>query len=166
MTSISPTSTLRSPAAPRQAALSDAEQAEVRKLKARDTVVRQHEQAHLAAAGGLATSGASYSFQKGPDGVNYAVGGEVSIDTSKGGSPEETERRAQTLRAAALAPADPSAQDRSIAAEASRMEMQAAQELAQQARSAESGGATDRGAEIARYYGSAVAGSAGIDVQA
>jgi len=45
------------------------EQAEIRKLKARDQEVRQHEQAHLSAAGGLAVSAASFTYQKGPDGV-------------------------------------------------------------------------------------------------
>ena len=47
------------------------DQAKIDKLKARDLQVRQHEQAHLAAAGSLATSGASYTYQRGPNGVNY-----------------------------------------------------------------------------------------------
>ena len=64
-------------------------------LKARDTEVRQHEQAHLATAGGLAVSGASYTYQRGPNGVSYAIGGEVNIDTSPGGTPEETIQRAR-----------------------------------------------------------------------
>lgn len=111
--------------------LSAEDQKQVEKLKARDREVRQHEQAHLAASGGLATSGASFTYQKGPDGVSYAVGGEVSIDTSSGSTPEETIRRAQTIRAAATAPADPSGQDRAVAAQAAKMEMQARIELAQ-----------------------------------
>ena len=78
------------------------------KLKARDTQVRQHEAAHLAAAGGQATSGASYTYQKGPDGVSYAIGGEVGIDLSPGRTPSETIARARQVQAAALAPADPS----------------------------------------------------------
>lgn len=100
----------------------------IAKLKARDTEVRQHEQAHLAAAGGLAISGASYVYQRGPNGVNYAVGGEVQIDTSPGRTPEETIARAQAVIAAALAPAEPSGADLAVAAQA--------QQLAQQARSA------------------------------
>jgi hypothetical protein len=87
-------------------------------LKARDTEVRQHEQAHLATAGGLAVSGASYTYQRGPNGVSYAIGGEVNIDTSPGGTPEETIQRARTIQAAALAPAEPSGADRSVAAQA------------------------------------------------
>jgi len=102
----------------------------IAKLKARDTEVRQHEQAHLAAAGGLARSGASYTYQRGPDGVNYAVGGEVQIDTSPGRTPEETIARARTISAAALAPADPSGADRAVAAQALQLEQQARAELA------------------------------------
>lgn len=101
-------------------------------LKARDAEVRQHEQAHLAAAGGLAVSGASYTYQRGPNGVNYAIGGEVQIDTSPGATPEETIARAATIQAAALAPAGPSGADRAVAAQAQQMETQARAELAQQ----------------------------------
>ena len=109
--------------------LSDKAKAIVRSLQARDQQVRAHEQAHLAASGGLATSGASYTYQKGPDGVNYAIGGEVSIDVSAGRTPEETIARAITIRSAALAPADPSGQDRAVAAAASQLEQQARGEL-------------------------------------
>ncbi len=56
----------------------------------RDREVRAHEMAHLAAAGGLASSGATFTYQHGPDGVSYAIGGEVKIDTSSGSNPEET----------------------------------------------------------------------------
>ncbi len=113
--------------------LSDKAKALVRSLQARDQQVRAHEQAHLAASGGLATSGASYTYQKGPDGVSYAIGGEVSIDVSAGRTPEDTIARAATIRAAALAPADPSGQDRAVAAAASQMEQQAYAEVAAKA---------------------------------
>jgi len=105
------------------------DQAKIDKLKARDLQVRQHEQAHLAAAGSLATSGATYTYQRGPNGVSYAVGGEVNIDTSPGRTPEETIARARQIQAAALAPADPSGQDRSVAASAAQMAQQAQAEL-------------------------------------
>ncbi|MGW8393268.1 putative metalloprotease CJM1_0395 family protein [Pseudoduganella sp. HUAS MS19] len=105
------------------------DQAKIDQLKARDLKVRQHEQAHLAAAGSLATSGATYTYQRGPDGVNYAVGGEVNIDTSPGRTPEETIAKARQVQAAALAPADPSGQDRSVAARAAQMAQQAQVEL-------------------------------------
>ena len=106
------------------------EQAEIEKLRKRDQEVRTHEQAHMAAAGGLAKGGATLSFQRGTDGKQYAVGGEVNIDTSPvSGNPEATIQKAKQIRAAALAPASPSAQDRAVAASASAMEAQAQQEL-------------------------------------
>lgn len=82
------------PAASATTQLSKEALALIDKLKARDTEVRQHEQAHMAAAGGLATSGATFTYQRGPNGVNYAIGGEVNIDTSPGATPEETIQRA------------------------------------------------------------------------
>jgi hypothetical protein len=112
------------------------EAAEVRvveELKARDTEVRQHEQAHLAAAGQYAQGGPSYTFQQGPDGRRYAVGGEVKIDTSPvNGDPEATIQKANQIQAAALAPAEPSGQDRAVAAQAAQMAAQARQQLAEQ----------------------------------
>lgn len=122
----------RRPSAPASTqALSAEDEAVLRKLQARDREVRQHEQAHLAASGGLATSGARFSYQRGPDGVDYAVGGEVSIDTAPGRTPEETLQRARQVRAAALAPAQPSGQDLAVAAQAARMALDAQTELAQ-----------------------------------
>lgn len=95
------------------------EQRVIDQLKSRDREVRAHEQAHAAVGGALAGS-PSYEYQTGPDGKKYAVGGEVSIDVSKTNDPESTIRKMQTVRAAALAPAEPSSQDRKVAAEASR----------------------------------------------
>ena len=106
------------------------EQAEIAKLQKRDQEVRTHEQAHIAASGGLAKGKATFSFQRGADGKQYAVGGEVNIDTSPvSGNPEATIQKAKQIRAAALAPSDPSAQDRAVAASASAMEAQARQEI-------------------------------------
>ncbi|GJL62798.1 MAG: hypothetical protein NPIRA04_14520 [Nitrospirales bacterium] len=103
---------------------------ETAKLRARDKQVRAHEQAHSAAAGGLAKGGASFTYERGPDGRQYAVGGEVNIDTSPvPGNPEATIRKAQQIRSAALAPADPSSQDRAVAASTATLEAQARQEL-------------------------------------
>ena len=98
--------------------LSDEEKAVVEKLKVIDTKVRLHEQAHLSVAGDLATSGASYTYQQGPDGKQYAVGGEVNIDTSSEDTPEKTIDKMQRVIAAAMAPAEPSGQDYSVAAAA------------------------------------------------
>ena len=107
-----------------------AHQAELIKLRNRDREVRAHEHAHLSAAGGLATGGATFSFQSGPDGKLYAVGGEVSLDTSPvPNDPEATIQKAKQIRAAALAPANPSAQDRAVAASAAVLEAQARREI-------------------------------------
>jgi hypothetical protein len=113
-------------------ALSDEAQKEVQKLKQRDAEVRRHEQAHLAVAGQYARGGPQYTYQRGPDGQMYAIGGEVSIDTSPGRTPEETIAKAEIIRAAAMAPADPSGQDQSVAAAASKMETEARAEIAQE----------------------------------
>jgi hypothetical protein len=110
--------------------LSEEALAQIAKLKARDLEVRQHEAAHLAVAGALATGGPSFTFQKGPDGVNYAISGEVGIDVSPGSTPEETIARARIVQAAALAPATPSGQDLAVAAQARQLEQQAQTELA------------------------------------
>ena len=112
-------------------------QRQIAELAARDREVRAHEQAHVAAGGSLITSGPTYTYQTGPDRRRYAVGGEVGIDTSPvRGDPEATIDKARRIRAAALAPAEPSAQDRSVAARASQMESSARVELARQQREA------------------------------
>jgi len=112
--------------------LSDSQKAKVLELKRIDAEVKAHEQQHLAAAGGYATSGAQLSFVQGPDGKRYAVAGEVSIDSSSENSPELNLTKARIIKRAALAPANPSSADRSVAAAATQMEAQAAQELLSQ----------------------------------
>jgi len=100
--------------------------AEIRALQSRDDVVRAHEAAHIGAGAGVVTSGAQYSYQKGPDGKDYAVGGEVGIDLSPvAGNPRATLAKMETVKASALAPAQPSAQDQSVAAAAAQIEAQA-----------------------------------------
>ena len=106
--------------------------AKLAQLKARDTEVKAHEQAHLSAAGGHATGGASYTYEKGPDGHSYAVGGEVGIDLSKESDPNATIQKMQTIKRAALAPASPSSTDRQVAAQAAVKEAQARQEILQE----------------------------------
>jgi hypothetical protein len=105
----------------------------IAQLRARDAEVRAHEHAHIAAAGGVATGGARYIYIRGPDGKMYAVGGEVSIDTSPvPGNPEQTIEKARKIRRAALAPANPSSQDMRVAAQAVHMEQEARVELRKQ----------------------------------
>ena len=85
----------------------------------------------MAAGGGL-TSPASYTYERGPDNKMYAVAGEVGISTSEGNTPQESLNKAQTIRRAALAPADPSPQDLKVAAQATSMEMSARAEILQE----------------------------------
>jgi len=112
-----------------QKQLSDEEAKLVEQLKTIDQKVRAHEQAHLAAGGNLVRGGANFQYQKGPDGKQYAVGGEVQIDASPiPDDPEKTIQKMQQVRRAALAPSDPSPQDRKVAAESSQIEARAAME--------------------------------------
>lgn len=107
--------------------------AAVAQLKATDTAVRAHEAAHVTVGGAYVRGAANFTYQTGPDGSQYAIGGEVSIDTSPvPGNPEATIRKMGTVRAAALAPADPSAQDRAVAATAAQQAAAAQVELSQQ----------------------------------
>ncbi len=110
--------------------LTPEQKAVIAELRQRDAEVRSHEAAHKSAGGGLAGS-ATFTFQRGPDGQQYAIGGEVPIDVSPGTSPEETLNRARTVRAAALAPANPSDADRSVAVAATRLEANAYREMAE-----------------------------------
>lgn len=110
--------------------LTTEEYQELQLLKQRDTEVRAHEQAHIAAGGRYVTSSASYDYQTGPDGQRYAIGGEVGIDTSSvSGDPAATLEKARAVRRAALAPAEPSSQDLRVAASATNMETNALHEL-------------------------------------
>lgn len=110
--------------------LTDEERQQLDKLKQRDTEVRTHEQAHVSAAGALFRGGPFYTYQTGPDGRDYAVGGNVKIDTSPGRTPEETVMKAAQMQRAALAPAEPSGADRAVAAKAAQMQAEAQAEIA------------------------------------
>lgn len=102
----------------------------VAELKKTDRTVRAHEQAHVAASGQFVRGGAQLQFVRGPDGQNYAVGGEVRIDTSAiPDDPEATIRKMETVRRAALAPLRPSSQDQAVAASAGQAISQARAEV-------------------------------------
>lgn len=134
--------------------LSDEELAQVRALQQRDREVRAHEMAHVAVGGELVLRGAQFEYETGPDGIRYAVGGDVLIDTSPGRTPEETIEKAERIRATALAPADPSPQDRAVAAMAIQMALQAQVELAvQQREEAAEAQRTDEDAGTSRLTG-------------
>ncbi len=102
----------------------------IRQLAARDREVRRHEQAH-ARAGGSQAGSPSFTYQTGPDGRRYAIGGEVPIDTAPvPDDPEATIAKMAVVKAAALAPAAPSGPDRRIAAQAESTRLAAVAELA------------------------------------
>lgn len=107
-----------------------ADQQQIEQLAERDREVRAHEQAH-AAVGGQYAGSPVYDYTRGPNGRNYASSGHVKIDVSAiPGDPEATLQKAQTVRRAALAPAEPSSADRSVAAKASQMAVEARSEIA------------------------------------
>lgn len=62
--------------------LTDLEKKQVEELKRIDREVRNHEQAHLSAGGGIVVSGPTYQYQRGPDEKQYAICGEIQIDTA------------------------------------------------------------------------------------
>lgn len=129
--------------------LSNEEQAAVARLKQADREVRAHEQAHTSAGGPYVRGAAAYEYQKGPDGQQYAVAGEVSIDTSPADSPEATIAKMRIVQRAALAPVDPSPQDRSVASQAARVEAEAQRELLRTKESTSRGSNTD---PASRFY--------------
>lgn len=125
----------------------DDQRKRVEELKRIDERVRTHEAAHAAAAGGLA-QGTSFTTTTGPDGKQYATGGEVRIDISPiSGNPRATIAKMQVVRRAALAPVDPSGQDRAVAAAAAAAESQARAELTEAKSSQQTGKKTSPAGE-------------------
>lgn len=114
--------------------LSAADKRRVAELQQTDRNIREHEAAHLRAGAGVVTSGASFTYTKGPDDKQYAVSGEVSIDTSSEREPQSNIDKGERIQIAALAPRDPSPQDHRVAAVGSQMEAQGRSDLAVQQR--------------------------------
>lgn len=100
--------------------LDPAEQAVVNQLRARDSAVRQEEEAHAAAAGPYG-SAPQYTYQIGPDGNAYAIGGHVDVSVSMSGSAADRDRALATLQNAALAPNAPSGADMAAFRQASML---------------------------------------------
>ncbi len=118
---------------------SEADETLRREMQARDRQVRAHERAHQM-VGGRYANPPRLEYERGPDGVMYAVAGEVSIDaTPVVDDPEATIDKMMIVHAAALAPADPSAQDRQIAAMALRERFIAEMQLVQKSEADPSG---------------------------
>ncbi len=97
-------------------------------LRTIEQKVKAHELAHKIAGGELAGP-VRYKYTKGPDGKLYITGGEVLLRLKEGRTPEETIEIAQKVKRAALAPMNPSPQDRAVAAKATAMEMKARIEM-------------------------------------
>ncbi len=114
-----------------QNTLTEDEKKKVQELKKRDTEVRAHERAHAAAGGHMAGS-PNYQFATGPDGQRYAVGGDVAIQMPSAKDPAVRAQEARQVRAAATAPSQPSGQDLKVAAQASKVEMEAMAEMREQ----------------------------------
>lgn len=100
---------------------------EVAKLQSAERKIIAHEMAHMSAGGKFAGS-PSYSYTQGPNGKKYITGGEVPIKIIKGKTPEETIQNMEQVKRAALAPANPSPQDMSVASKASQIKSSAAAE--------------------------------------
>ena len=106
---------------------------EIRKLGQREREVIAHEAAHKA-VGGQYASAATYTYTTGPDDKKYISGGEVAIRTPATSDPEEALRLAELVKRAALAPANPSSQDISVAASATQKVANARAEISRVAR--------------------------------
>ncbi|MBP2298359.1 putative metalloprotease CJM1_0395 family protein [Azospirillum picis] len=133
--------------------LSEAAQQQLRALKQADRTVRQHEAAHQA-AGGSHAGGASFTYTRGPDGKSYATAGEVPIDASREADPAATIDKMEQVKAAALAPADPSPQDLRVATQADAARQQAQSE---QRRATGTAGADGGAMRALAAYGAAQA---------
>ena len=132
--------------------LTPEEEAEVERLKKREEEVKAHEAAHAAAGGGV-TGTISYTYTTGPDGKEYITDGEIQIDTSGGGSdPESVIAKMEAVIRSAYAPAEPSAKDRQVAAQAQQIlaeaklqEQEQKQETDDGQQADEAGGRSDAG---------------------
>ena len=122
--------------------LTEQEIKQVDKLKSREKEVITHELRHQS-VGGQYASAPSYGKEKGPDGRSYITDGSVQISVSEESTPEKTISKMQQVYAAALAPAEPSSADRSVAAKAKSIEASARAELAEE----KARGTSDSGSE-------------------
>lgn len=147
--------------------LSEAELKLVDELEVRDREVRQHEQAH-ANVGGQHTGAPQLEYTRGPDGRMYATSGEVSVDTSAvANDPGATVDKMRTVIAAALAPVEPSPQDRRVAAKAQALLTEALTELAQlSAETAETAETAEEGSsEVEAGSSETAAGAANAEAE-
>jgi hypothetical protein len=126
----------------------EAQQEEIDKLSKSDSKVRTHEMLHKS-VGGAYAGAVVLKYRTGPDGKQYAVGGYVEMDVSPGKTPQETIKKAQTIKQAALAPSDPSGADRAVAAAAASMAQDARQQELEESQGAGEGGQKTKSPEVA-----------------
>ncbi len=93
----------------------------LQQLKQRDAEVKAHEASHMNSAGVLTIGGPRYTYQIGPDGKPYAIGGKVTLATQPARDSRTAEINARNLKKAALSVHDPSPQDLSAASSAEDM---------------------------------------------
>lgn len=108
--------------------LTKEEQEEVEELKDREEEVKTHENAHKT-AGGQYAAAPSYKYKTGPDGKRYINDGSVNIDVSEEKTPQKTIEKMKTVIKAANAPAEPSSEDKQVAAQAQQTLNKAQKEL-------------------------------------
>lgn len=127
--------------------LSTQQRQQIAELQRIDAHVRAHEAAHIAAGAGVVTGGPSYSYTYGPDGKQYAVAGEVGIDTSPASKPQANIDKGQQIQRAALAPSDPSPQDYKVASVGGQLVQRGYTELAAEVAAAQ---AAEKAADLAQ----------------
>jgi hypothetical protein len=123
--------------------LTEEEERIVQKLRRQDAEVRRHERAHAAAAGPYG-SPPVFQYTRGPDGKLYAIDGEVRIDVNAESSPEATIAKMEIVIRAALAPANPSSEDRAVANKARQQLIEAQRELGEKKKKEEEEAGTRR----------------------
>ena len=109
----------------RAVGMDDSDRQMIQDLEARDKEVRAHEAAHAALLGRYAIGGPTYTFQIGPDGRAYAVGGSITADIGREATPDATVAKARIIERAAMGGGEASGADRAVAAAANRMGLQA-----------------------------------------
>ena len=108
------------------------QKAQIETLTIRDREVRSHERT-IRSAGGDLTGGSSVSYKEGPNGVKYATNVDVPIDTSTvQGNPEATIKKMRVVQQTALAPAESTSSDRATVTAATRILLQAQNDLVAQ----------------------------------
>jgi hypothetical protein len=100
--------------------LTEGEKQQVEELKKRDREVHHHEQTHAAILGGYAMGAPSYTYQVGPDGKAYAVGGSIAVDMGSTGNATMDTAKALRIRSAAGSVGGMSSADMAVSMQASK----------------------------------------------